>query len=45
MLLQGLTQGMIGPGPQANAVAAVVFAVFAVIWGAGLRVTQFEGRT
>ncbi len=45
MLLQGLTQGMIGPGPQANAVAAVVFAVFAVIWAAGLRVTQFEGRT
>lgn len=44
MLLQGLTQGMIGPGPQANAVAIVVFAAFVLIWGAGLRVTQFEGR-
>lgn len=45
VLLQGLTQGMIGAGPQANAVAVLVFVAFAVIWGAGLRVTQFEVRS
>ncbi len=44
MLLQGLTAGFIGAGVQLNAISAVVFAAFAVIWLAGLRVTQFEAQ-
>ncbi|MBZ4022910.1 hypothetical protein CKO11_10610 [Rhodobacter sp. TJ_12] len=42
MLLQGLVMGMIGPGLQANVIGGIVFVVFMVFWGAGLKVTQFE---
>jgi hypothetical protein len=32
VLLQGLTQGMIGPGPQANLVGAIAGAGFLALW-------------
>ena len=44
MLLHGLVQGMIGPGLQANVIGGIVFFVFALFWGAGLKVTQFEAK-
>jgi len=37
MLLQGLTAGMIGPGPQANLVAVLVGLGFLWIWISMLR--------
>ena len=42
MLLQGLVAGFIGQGPQAIAVGGLVFAAFSLIWGAGMRVAEFE---
>ncbi|PTV94985.1 hypothetical protein C8J27_106254 [Rhodobacter aestuarii] len=42
MLLQGLVTGMIGPGLQANVIGGIVFAVFVLFWGMGIKVTQFE---
>lgn len=44
MLLQGMIAGFIGVGVQLTAISVLVFAVFLVFWGAGLRVTEFEGR-
>lgn len=44
MLLHGLTLGIVGFGIQADSLSVVVFVAFLLIWGAGLRVTQFEGR-
>lgn len=42
MLLQGLTAGFIGAGAQLTLVWALVTLAFLAIWGAGLRVSQFE---
>lgn len=44
MLLQGLVAGLIGPGAQLALVSALVFLAFVLIWGAGLRVVEFEDR-
>lgn len=41
MLLQGLVQGFIGPGPQLLLVSLGVFGAYMAFWGVGLRVTQF----
>ena len=43
MLLQGLVAGFIGEGQQASFLGYAVGLVFALIWGAGLRVAEFEG--
>ena len=40
MLLQGLTAGFIGPGPQLTLVSGLVFVGFVAIWMAGLRASQ-----
>jgi len=45
MLLQGLVAGFIGQGPQALAVSLAVFAAFTLIWGAGMRVAEFDVPT
>ena len=42
VLLQGLTAGFIGPGIQLTVVSVLVSLVFVLIWGAGLKVSQFE---
>ena len=42
MLLQGLVAGFIGQGAQLALVSALVFLAFVLIWGAGLRVAEFE---
>lgn len=42
MLLNGLVRGMIGPGPAETATGAVAAMAFLAIWGAGLRVAEFE---
>lgn len=42
MLLQGLVAGFIGPGPAQTAVGLVVLVAFLAIWGACLRVAEFE---
>ena len=42
MLLNGLVRGMIGPGPAEPATGAVAAMAFLAIWGAGLRVAEFE---
>ncbi|MFD2175347.1 YIP1 family protein [Rhodobacter lacus] len=42
MLLQGLVLGLIGPGLQANVIGGIVFLVFLLFWGFGLKVTQFD---
>lgn len=42
MLLQGLVSGLIGPGVQLALVSGLVFLAFVLIWGAGLRVAEFE---
>lgn len=42
MLLNGLVRGMIGPGPAETATGAVAALAFLAIWGAGLRVAEFE---
>lgn len=42
MLFQGLVAGFIGTGAQLALVSVVVFLVFVLIWGAGLRVAEFE---
>lgn len=42
MLLQGLVAGFIGSGVQLALVSALVFLAFVLIWGAGLRVAEFE---
>jgi len=44
MLLQGLVAGFIGPGPQLTFVSGLVFVVFGLFWGTGLRVSEFEER-
>jgi len=44
MLLQGLVAGFIGEGGQLAIVSGLVFVVFVLFWGAGLRVTEFEAR-
>lgn len=43
MLLQGLVAGFIGAGQQASFLGYGVGLVFVLIWGAGLRVAEFEG--
>lgn len=45
MLLNGLVRGMIGPGPAETATGAVAALAFLAIWGAGLRVAEFERGT
>jgi hypothetical protein len=45
MLLQGLVAGFIGAGQQANVLGYFVGLVFVLIWGAGLRVAEFEGAS
>ena len=42
MLLQGLVAGFIGAGQQASILGLIIAAVFALIWGASLRVAEFE---
>jgi hypothetical protein len=42
VLLQGLVSGLIGPGPALTLTSAVLTAAFAMIWGASLRVAEFE---
>lgn len=42
MLFQGLVAGFIGAGAQQTLVSVAVFAIFALIWGAGIRVAEFE---
>ncbi|WP_372840857.1 YIP1 family protein [Phaeovulum sp.] len=42
LLLQGLVAGIVGPGAALNLVGIVLVAAFAVIWGASLRVAEFE---
>lgn len=42
ILLQGLVSGLIGPGPALTLASAVLTAGFVMIWGAGLRVAEFE---
>ncbi|MFT3687458.1 YIP1 family protein [Paenirhodobacter sp.] len=44
MLFQGLVAGFIGMGQQLALVSALVFLAFVLIWGAGLRVAEFEDR-
>ncbi|PVH27945.1 YIP1 family protein [Pararhodobacter oceanensis] len=44
VLLQGLVTGMIGNGPQATLTGAAVFAVFAMVLAAGLRVALEAAR-
>ncbi|OCX67016.1 hypothetical protein BFP70_02250 [Thioclava sp. SK-1] len=41
-LLQGLTAGFIGQGPQVTIVGCLTFAAFILIWLAGIRVAEFE---
>ncbi|WP_343078887.1 YIP1 family protein [Ostreiculturibacter nitratireducens] len=41
-LLYGLVGGFIGPGAQLRFIGFVVFGIFILIWGAGLRVAEFE---
>ncbi|PKP71572.1 MAG: YIP1 family protein [Alphaproteobacteria bacterium HGW-Alphaproteobacteria-4] len=42
VLLQGLVAGFIGPGAALNLVGLVLAAGFFAIWGASLRVAEFE---
>ncbi len=44
VLLQGLVAGFIGEGVQLTVVSGLVFVVFLLFWGAGLRVSEFEER-
>lgn len=43
MLFQGLVAGFLGPGPGLTLLGLVVLAAFLAIWGASLRVAEFEG--
>ncbi len=43
MLLHGLVAGFIGPGAALSLVGTAVGLGFLAIWGAGLRVAEFEG--
>ncbi|KEO51890.1 Yip1 family protein [Thioclava pacifica] len=45
MLLQGLVAGFIGIGPQLSLVSVLVGVAFLLFWVAGLRVSEFEGKT
>jgi hypothetical protein len=42
MLLHGLVAGFIGAGPQSSLLGLAIAAIFALIWGASLRVAEFE---
>ena len=42
VLLRGLVAGFIGPGPELTLAGAVLAVGFLAIWGAGLRVAEFE---
>jgi hypothetical protein len=42
VLFQGLVAGLIGPGAALSLVQAVAALSFVLIWGAGLRVAEFE---
>lgn len=42
-LLQGMVAGFIGIGPQASVLGYGIGLIFVLIWGAGLRVAEFEG--
>ncbi|MDP2063254.1 MAG: YIP1 family protein [Phaeovulum sp.] len=42
VLLQGLVAGFIGPGPALNLVGLALGVGFLAIWGASLRVAEFE---
>jgi len=44
LLLQGLVAGFIGPGPALTLVGVVLVAGFLAIWGASLRVAEFEAQ-
>jgi len=44
VLLYGLTLGLVGPGPAAQAVGIVWLAAFLTFWTIGLRVAGEEGR-
>lgn len=44
VLLYGLTLGLVGPGPAAQAVGAVWIAAFVIFWTIGLRVAGQRGR-
>lgn len=43
MLLAGLVQGLVGPGPALTLVRAAAGAAFAIIWAAGLRTLARRG--
>lgn len=45
MLLQGLVAGFIGVGPQLSLISVLAGLVFILFWIAGLRVSEFEGKT
>ncbi|MEO1952986.1 hypothetical protein BMI91_13670 [Thioclava sediminum] len=45
MLLQGLVAGFIGRGGELSLVSALVTVAFVLLWGAALRVVEFEGKT
>lgn len=42
MLLQGLVAGFLGQGMQLGLISGLVFVAFLAIWGAGMRVAEFE---
>ncbi|MPL99014.1 hypothetical protein SDC9_45226 [bioreactor metagenome] len=42
MLLQGLVAGFLGQGVQLSLISGLVFVAFLAIWGAGMRVAEFE---
>lgn len=44
MLLQGLVAGFLGQGMQLSLISGLVFVAFLAIWGAGMRVAEFEAR-
>lgn len=42
MLLQGLVSGFLGEGLQLSLVNLLIFGAFGLIWGAGIRVAEFD---